>query len=101
MPYAWALSDLYMCLQASSCFIFGRGESVSFFLLLLLLVGNLVEVTFPVCWTVATNFVVISLFAGTRRAGCSMCACRVSWVVETSLQLNEERTVVGYCGKTA
>lgn len=77
----------------------GKVSFFSFFLLLLL-VCNLDEVIFPVCWTVATNFVVISLFAGTRGVGCSMCAWRVSWV-ETLLQLNEERTVVGYCGKTA
>lgn len=45
------------------------------------------KLTFLVCWTVATNFVVIPLFAGTL-VGHGVCACHISRV-KTSLQQSE------------
>lgn len=50
------------------------------------------KLTFLVCWTVATNFVVIPLFAGTL-AGHGVCACHISRV-KTSLQQSEGHIVV-------
>lgn len=87
-PFVWALSDPHACLQPLSCLNCSRLQFSLFFFQH----ASLMKLTFLVCWTVATNFVVIPLIAGTLAGHC-VCACRISRI-KTSLQQSEGHVVV-------